>query len=147
MIPINRSQIAAMIPHAGSMCLLDSILSWDATSIRSLSSCHKRRDNPMRRADGSLGVVCGVEIAAQAMAAHGCLTATNSGRASQGYLTSVRDLCLRATRLDTVDGEITVDAKQLMADDKCAAYYFSLTAQGAEFASGRATILLDVVTK
>ena len=31
---ITRAQIAGMIPHAGTMQLLDGVLSWDATGIR-----------------------------------------------------------------------------------------------------------------
>ncbi|TMH48667.1 MAG: hydroxymyristoyl-ACP dehydratase, partial [Betaproteobacteria bacterium] len=31
---ISREAIATMIPHAGSMCLLDGVISWDASRIR-----------------------------------------------------------------------------------------------------------------
>lgn len=147
MIPINRNQISAMIPHAGSMCLLDSVLNWDASSIRALSCCHKRRDNPLRRADGSLGIACGVEIAAQAMAVHGSLTSAASGQASEGHLASVRDLRLRATCLDSIDGALIIDAKRLLGDDRCAIYSFALSGESMELVSGRATVLFGVGPK
>ncbi len=146
MTPINRDQIAAMIPHAGSMCLLDSILHWDTSSIHALSCCHKRRDNPLRRADGSLGMACGIEIAAQAMAVHGRLTSTGSPRASEGYLASVRDLRLRATRLDNVDGDLLIEAECLMGDDRCATYRFTLGSKSMKLVSGRAMVLFSVMS-
>jgi predicted hotdog family 3-hydroxylacyl-ACP dehydratase len=32
-LPIDRAAIAALIPHAGAMCLLDGVLAWNRTSI------------------------------------------------------------------------------------------------------------------
>ena len=29
---LGRAGIAALIPHAGAMCLLDRVVAWDATS-------------------------------------------------------------------------------------------------------------------
>ena len=51
---IGREEIAALIPHAGTMCLLDEVLRWDDASIRCRSARYRAEDNPMRRA-GRLG--------------------------------------------------------------------------------------------
>lgn len=138
---IDRGRIAAMIPHAGTMCLLDAVVRWDATSIRCLTRCHRRADNPLRRPDGALGAVCGVEIAAQAMALHGRLIADRVDPPVPGYLASVRDVRLRVACLDQVADELVVDAELLMEGARGASYRFVV---GADLLSGRATVMFGV---
>ncbi|HVA35313.1 MAG TPA: phosphotransferase [Stellaceae bacterium] len=145
MTPIDRAQIAALIPHAGTMCLLDAVLRWDANSVRCLSRRHARDDNPLRRPDGTLGAVCGVEIAAQAMAVHGRLVADGAGSSANGYLASLRDVRLRQARLDRVAGDLVIDAERLMGDARCATYRFVIGSGDVELLSGRATVLLGAV--
>lgn len=141
---VDRQQIAAMIPHAGAMCLLDAVLSWNAVSVRCLSRRCRNAENPLRRADGGLGAICGVEIAAQAMAVHGRLVAGGSNPPAHGYLASVRDVRLRVSRLDDVAGDLIIDAERLMGDAQGAAYQFALASDGIELISGRATVLFGV---
>jgi predicted hotdog family 3-hydroxylacyl-ACP dehydratase len=141
---IERDQILEMIPHAGSMCLLDAVLAWDEVSARCLSRRYRDKDNPLRRADGVLGAACGVEIAAQAMAVHGRLISGQNGRPSRGYLASLRDVQLRTGSLDAVEGDLAIDAMRLMGDAHGATYRFALTVQGTELLSGRATVLFRV---
>ena len=141
MIIFDRRQISSMIPHAGAMCLLDAVLGWDSVSVHCLSCCHRRADNPLRRADGTLGAICGVEIAAQAMAVHGWLATGRGNPPANGYLASVRDVHLRIARLDGIEGELIVDAERLMGDAQGATYRFLLAGDGLEFLHGRATVL------
>jgi predicted hotdog family 3-hydroxylacyl-ACP dehydratase len=61
---IDQAGIRALIPHAGAMCLLDRVESWDATHIRCVTDSHHRADNPLRQSNG-LRAICGVEYAAQ----------------------------------------------------------------------------------
>ena len=72
-MPLDHAWIEQHIPHKGRMCLLDEVLSWDATP-HPLPQRQRtaRRDNPLR-AHGRLGAACGIEYAAQAMAVHGAL--------------------------------------------------------------------------
>lgn len=144
MMLMDRRQIATMIPHAGTMCLLDAVLSWNAVSVRCLSRRCGNADNPLRRADGGLGAVCGIEIAAQAMAVHGRLVAGGSNPPAHGYLASVRDVRLRVSRLDDIAGDIIIDAEHLMGDAQSAAYQFTLSSDSIELVSGRATVLFGV---
>jgi predicted hotdog family 3-hydroxylacyl-ACP dehydratase len=143
MILIDRQGIAAMIPHAGTMCLLDGVLAWDAQSVRCVSHRYAAMDNPMRRADGGLGAACGIEIAAQAMAVHGGLVAGRGARPGHGYLASLRDVLLRVDVLDGVLGDLIVDAERLMGDASGASYRFTLARDGAALLSGRATVLFE----
>src|SRR5690348_10619619 len=92
MFVIGRESIAGMIPHAGTMCMIDAVVSWDATSLRCLSRSHHDPANPMRRPDGVLSAACGIEIAAQAMALHGRLLSKVSAPPVRGLLVSVRDV-------------------------------------------------------
>lgn len=76
-MPLDRNWIEQHIPHKGRMCLLDAVVSWDATRIRCRSASHRAPDHPLR-AHGRLGIACGIEYAAQAMAVHGALVAASA---------------------------------------------------------------------
>ena len=80
---LERSEIAALIPHSGSMCLVDRVLSWGDDMIRCSSDSHHRSDHPLRR-NGRLGAVHLVEYAVQAMAIHGALLARQRGESLTG---------------------------------------------------------------
>jgi predicted hotdog family 3-hydroxylacyl-ACP dehydratase len=67
--------ICARLPHAGRMCLLDRLESWDNESIVCVAVSHRDPGNPLRSHE-CLPAVGGVEYAAQAMALHGSLLAT-----------------------------------------------------------------------
>lgn len=143
---IGREQIAAMIPHAGAMSLLDGILHWDDSSIRCISGRHRSPDNPLRGARGLSGA-CGIEFAAQAMAVHGRLAGSAGGRPQAGYLASVRDVKCRQARLDLLEGDLIIAAERLMGDERQAIYQFSLNCLGVEVLSGRAAVVLDVASE
>ena len=137
---MNRETILGLIPHGGSMCLLDEVLEWDAESVRCLSHRFAAPDNPLRRADGTLGTACGIEIAAQAMALHGRLTAPSGGPPIPGYLVSLRDVNLATPTLDST-GPLTISATRLLGDAGSASYAFTITGEGADLLTGRATVL------
>lgn len=141
---IDREEIAGMIPHAGAMCLLDGVLSWDPTTIRCRSTRHRDPDNPLRRA-GRLAAVCGIEFAAQAMAVHGRLAGGTDRRPQAGYLASVRDLRCRQERLDLLDPDLVITAQRLMGDAQRVIYQFAIDCAGVEVLSGRAAVVLDVI--
>jgi len=69
---LTREQIQALIPHQGTMCLLDRVLAWSAAEITCTASSHLAPRNPLRR-DGRLGAICGIEYGLQAAALHGAL--------------------------------------------------------------------------
>ncbi|MCU7911484.1 MAG: hypothetical protein KZQ63_04925 [Candidatus Thiodiazotropha sp. (ex Lucinoma aequizonata)] len=69
---MNKRDICGRLPHAGPMCLLESIVSFDESSIRCVSNSHLNQDNPLRRTE-SLSSINGIEYAAQAMALHSSL--------------------------------------------------------------------------
>ncbi|HEV2009093.1 MAG TPA: hydroxymyristoyl-ACP dehydratase [Burkholderiales bacterium] len=142
LMALTKAEIAALIPHAGAMCLLDGVVHWDAVNIRCLSRSHRDPENPLR-ADGQLRAVCGIEYAAQAMAVHGALAGIVGAKPKAGYLASVRDVACRKSRLDDLEGELIVDAGQLMGDEGRVIYQFTLRVGEIEVLSGRATVVLE----
>lgn len=137
---IGKAQIAALIPHAGRMCLLEEVLEWDAVHIRCRAGSHRDADNPLRIA-GQLPVLCGIEYAAQAMALHGRLTVQDE-TPKAGYLASVRDVVYRAVRLDDLEEDLVIEAQLLLGERQQVVYGFSLSAQGALLLEGRAAVVL-----
>jgi predicted hotdog family 3-hydroxylacyl-ACP dehydratase len=137
------------------MCLLDEVLSWDATRIRCRSATHRAADNPLR-ADGRLGAACGIEYAAQAMAVHGALVAASAPLAStvdlnvrgsigavMGYLASLRDVVLYVTRLDDLAEDLIASAERITGDGRTVLYEFSVRAGQQQLLGGRASIVVQ----
>jgi len=141
-VALNKDEIAKLIPHSGAMCLLDGVEEWDAKQIRCFSRSHHDVDNPLR-AGGQLAALCGIEYAAQAMAVHGGLAGHIGSRPRAGYLVSLRDVVCRQSRLDTLDGDLIVEAAQLMGDQSRVIYQFTLRMGAVEVLSGRAAVVLD----
>jgi predicted hotdog family 3-hydroxylacyl-ACP dehydratase len=152
---LDRHWIEQHIPHKGRMCLLDEVLHWDARQIRCRSATHRTGDNPLR-AHGRLGVVCGIEYAAQAMAVHGALVGASAPLASSmseqvrdslgpsvGYLASVRNVILHVARLDDIHGDLIACAERLAGDARTVLYEFSVTSEQLVVLEGRASIVID----
>src|SRR5690242_21453201 len=103
-----------LIPHAGTMCLLDAVLEHDATRIHAVSTTHTHPGNPLR-AEGRLHAVVLCEYGAQAMAVHGALLARErGGRAQPGYLVSLREVVLQIEYAENLPGPLDVFAEQLL---------------------------------
>jgi len=140
---MTRDDIAALIPHSGSMCLLDGVLSWDENTIICRTASHRLPDNPLR-SNGRLAGVCGVEYAAQAMALHGGLTGGGS-RPSAGYLASIRDLTCFVGRLDDISDDLTIRAGKLLGEGNRVIYAFTVRAGDLDLLTGRAAVVIDAV--
>lgn len=139
---LPKSDWAQLIPHAGSMCLLDAVQAWDERSIHAISNGHARADHPLRGADG-LHAIHLAEYGAQAMAVHGALLARANGveEARPGMLVSLRDVQLSESHVDHLDGHLDVHAECLFADDRGAQYTFRVEYRGRLLASGRAAVI------
>jgi len=140
--PVGRTGIAALIPHAGGMCLLDRVRFWDRETIVCLTSSHRDANNPLA-SGGRLDAVCGIEYAAQAMAVHGGLNADPGERPAAGYLASVRDVVCQTQRLDLLADELGVTASRLAGDAAGAVYGFGLRCGTVTVLRGRAAVVLD----
>ena len=154
-MPLDRQWIESRIPHRGSMCLLDEVVDWSAERIRCRTRTHCAADNPLR-ADGRLGIACGIEYAAQTMAVHGALSheaatkaagATAAGAAAPvpaaGFLAGVRGVEFYVERLDDVLGDLICQAVRVAGDSGSALYEFELRGADRTLLRGRATVMLD----
>lgn len=137
---LNRQQLCALIPHAGDMCLLQTVESWDEDSIVCTASGHVDAAGPLRM-DGRLPALCGIEYGAQAMAVHGGLLA--GGGARRGFLASVRNVQLAVATLNECGPLLTVRATRLLNNDNNQMYEFSLHDGERLLLSGRAAVFLQ----
>ena len=139
---IQGTDLAALIPHAGAMVLLDSVVRWDAGGIRCASRSHLEAGNPLRRA-GRLAAICGVEYALQAAALHGALLAGGVAQRA-GYVARLREVALHADRLDDAGfGALTVEARLERQEANGMLYALHVTAaDGRPLVTARASIAL-----
>jgi len=141
-MPIDKAEIRTLIPHAGLMCLLDSVLTWDDESIVCTSETHRDPGNPLRR-DGGLLALHAFEYGAQAAGVHGGLRARSAGvAATPFYLAALRDAHLQVTRLDDVDSPLEVLAQRIFGDSSNAIYECRVVACDALLADARITFML-----
>ena len=144
---ILKSEIRTLIPHSGSMCLLDEVTEWDDRRIVCASNTHRDLNNPLRR-DGRLSAVHAFEYGAQAAAVHGGLRARAArATAPPGYLAAVRDGHVYAARLDDIDSPLEILATRLFGDSANTVYECRVSAENTLIAEGRLTIILRIMTK
>lgn len=149
---LNRDEIAARIPHAGRMVLLDEVTEWDDERIVCRTAMHQDRGNPLLVA-GQLSSVCAIEFAAQAMAVHGSLltgpspaspTSAVTMKPRAGFLASVRNVQMEVARLDDVRGVLTIQATRESGDDARVLYLFEVRSGDRMLVSGRAAVVLQM---
>ena len=135
------------MPHRGTMCLLERMISWDDGRIECLVVGHRDPAHPLRSA-GGLMAGAAIEYGAQAAALHGGLLAEAAGTgASPGYLASAREVRLGAWRLDDLppaaNDALRVVAERQAGDAGRLLYAFRIEHGGREIASGRLAVVLD----
>jgi predicted hotdog family 3-hydroxylacyl-ACP dehydratase len=139
---LAKAEFAALVPHAGDMCLLDGVVAFDDATIHAVSTTHVALSHPLRGAHG-LHAVHLAEYGAQATAVHGALRAKAAGATQPrpGMLVSLRGVRFAVDRIDTLEGRLDVFAECLLADEAGAQYTFRIEHEGREIASGRAAVI------
>ncbi|MFL6515912.1 MAG: hydroxymyristoyl-ACP dehydratase [Chthoniobacterales bacterium] len=142
LIKVDKQQIRALIPHSGTMCLLDGVLDWDDETIDCISETHRHAANPLRR-NGRLSSVHALEYGAQAAAVHGGLRAQAAGAvAPPGFLAAIRDATFNIPYLDDVEAALHVRSRRLYGEGVNTVYECEVRADGKVLVSGRVTIML-----
>jgi predicted hotdog family 3-hydroxylacyl-ACP dehydratase len=142
-VPHDRAAIAALVPHAGAMCLWDAVLHWDASSIRLRTHGHRDPAHPLR-SGGRLHAVHLCEYGAQAMAVHGGLRAQASGGVVRpGVLVALRAVALHVARIDDLPGALECEARMLADGADSQQYAFRIEHAGRLLAEGRAAVMLQ----
>jgi predicted hotdog family 3-hydroxylacyl-ACP dehydratase len=138
---LDRDAIEALIPHRGTMCLLDRVIEWNKDRIVLATSTHRAPSNPLRL-DGRLRAIHLCEYGAQAMAVHGGLCAQAEGKtAKPGFLVSLREVRLSLDYVDQLDGDLRVTAERLMQTSGSWQYAFTIEHAGTTLATGRAAVV------
>jgi predicted hotdog family 3-hydroxylacyl-ACP dehydratase len=149
---MDRAWIEAHIPHQGSMCLLEEVVSWDSRHLRCRTGSHRSAANPLS-SHGRLGIACGIEYVVQAMAVHGAIAGAapaaaahagnSSAKAEVGFLAGLRDVRMHAAWLDDIDSDLICEVRHIAGDASTALYSFNLSADQRCLLEGRATVVLD----
>ncbi|MDF1582582.1 MAG: hypothetical protein RQ733_11645 [Methyloprofundus sp.] len=121
--PISQAQFAHLIPHAGSMMLIDQVDSWTDKQIYCSTQSHLASDNPLRL-NNSLSVMHLIEYGAQSMAIHGGLL---SGKSSPGFLAAVRGAHFHIDSLDSISSALHIEASAELKIENGAVYAFRIT--------------------
>ena len=140
---LDRDAILALIPHQGSMCLLDRVIDWDETRIRLATETHRSPDNPLRSGP-RLRALHLCEYGAQAMAVHGNLASHQREVGPVRVLVSLRDVHLYIDRIDLLEGELVVAAVRLLDGSSSWQYAFRVAHGERLLAEGRAAVMAGV---
>lgn len=140
-VKTDKQALCDLIPHAGSMCLLDKVVQWDENIIVCTTQSHLSPDNPLRNSFG-LSTITLVEYGAQAMAVHGGLLSRAQGEQMQaGYLAALREVIYEPGNIHDITDELQVTATREYASSGSMIYFFSITAGKQTLLSGRATVI------
>ena len=144
--PLGPDQIAALVPHQGTMCLLARVDAWDAQGIVCHATNHRDTQHPLRTRSGLLSS-CLIEYAAQAMALHGALRGGGAASAAKpGLLAAARQVRLGLLKLDDLPrlhpDELRIEATCQAADERQLLYSFTARHGATQLASGRITVVL-----
>ena len=138
-VALDHAAIAARIPHAGKMCLLERVVDWDERRILCAALSHRDADNPLRET-GGLPVWAGIEYAAQAAAVHGALVQPQLAPRA-GVLAALRKVNATCKWLDRIDGELMLSAILLHTDPAGSIYSFEVRGSESLLLSGQFTLM------
>lgn len=143
---LDRAAIAARVPHAGPMCLLDQVVSWDQDHVECTAfgqATGGGAAHPLAEG-GRLPATAAIEYAAQAMALHGRLVQEGAagGAPTRGFLAGLRSVRLHCRWIEGDRPRLTVRVSRFAGDDVQVLYDFEVRSTGP-IAEGRAVVVLD----
>lgn len=142
---IRREQILALIPHAGSMCLIDRVANWSEEEIHCETDDQRDPAHPLRRNAG-LSALHLIEYGAQAAAIHGALLAPDHAPAKRsGMLIAVRDCELFVDYLHDLPHVLKIHARREATSSDAMMYSFEVSHGSQPIGRGRMTIRLNEV--
>lgn len=162
--PLDHDAIAARVPHAGTMCLLERVVAWDADSLDCIATgCPPggAASHPLA-SQGRLPTAAAIEYAAQAMALHGRLaqeaglTDAHRGQAPgpgeqtaprRGFLAGLRSVQLHGRWIGSESPVLKVRVERFAGDDVQVLYDFEVSAATGPIAQGRAVVVLDAAAR
>ncbi len=139
-LPIGPEGVAALIPHAGAMRLIDHVVSAAGEEVACTARTHLSPDNPLR-VNGALPASAAIEYAAQAMAVHAALL--RGGPPRRGFLVVASGVTWTADRLDQTDSTLEIHATRLASTGLGAQYSFRVSAGPDVEVTGTLTLSLE----
>lgn len=144
---LTPHDVAALLPHAAPMILIDSVLASTENVLLCCANSHLKADNPLR-IDGVLSVFAGVEYAAQAMAIHGRLSReTHSSPPVRGFVAVASKLEAYVERLDTLTGPLHIRTERVASTHDSSLYSFQLHAEQQLLLQGQLMAVLEAAEK
>ena len=146
---LDHAGIEALIPHRGTMCLLDRLTSWDATRIECVAVNHRDPRHPLRSASGLLASARDrVRGAGDGRCTARSAPRPRASAPSPGFLASARDVRLACWRLDDLPPRRARRARRRRRAPgrrrRPAPLRVSRRAtHGRELAAGRVAVVLD----
>jgi predicted hotdog family 3-hydroxylacyl-ACP dehydratase len=161
-LPIVKEHLRGLLPHAGDMCLLDSVDAWDQMYIRCSTLTHRDTHHPLRYVfdtGGRLAAVHMLEYAAQAMAIHGTLRAHLDRKtalqeqssalppltAQPGRIGVLRDVKFHIATLDDLQDALIVEGHRRLGNVDGLIYEFTVKHREQKLCEGRVIIALSPV--
>jgi predicted hotdog family 3-hydroxylacyl-ACP dehydratase len=135
---LNKTQIAALIPHGSSMCLIDEVINWDNQVIHCRSNNFSSHNNPLYEND-HLDTVLLIEYAAQSAAIHAALLQSSLGVKRPAYIGAVKDIELLA-RISKNFSSLEIHMNCLLQSDKGAIYEMLVLQNTQPLIRGRLTL-------
>lgn len=141
-LPITQD-IAALLPHAAPMILIDSLLESTENVLLCRANSHLKADNPLR-IDGVLSVFAGVEYAAQAMAVHGRLSReATASPPVRGFVAVASKLEAHAEQLDAIASPLQIRVERVASNHDSSLYTFTLHAEQQLLLEGQLMAVLE----
>lgn len=138
---IGKEELCGLIPHSGTMCLLEGVLDWNENEVHCLAISHLEPTNPLRN-HGQLTSVQLLEYGTQAMAVHGGLLArATGGTALPGYLASLRDVVLEQEFIEGITTPLNIRAQKIATTTDSFMYNFTISTDERLLVSARATVI------
>ncbi|MHA1539397.1 MAG: hypothetical protein ACTSXQ_02860 [Alphaproteobacteria bacterium] len=136
---LNKEKLRHLIPHDGTMLLIDKVLSFDAENLVACTQTHLDLKNPLLK-EGRLRAVCGIEYGAQAIALHRSLA--DKKEQKEGYLISVRGIKLYVEEINNVEKDLQITVKSVLKGSDNSIYHFAIRTENQLLIEGNATVLI-----
>ncbi len=135
--PLSQADFKHLVPHSGTMLLIDRVESWTQTDIISVSKSHQNPDHPLRF-NGSLSSLHLIEYGAQTIAIHcGLLMRENK----MGVLAAVKNAHFYVNTLDALHHELLIQGIEKHQSSQGAVYQLNITANNTLLLSAQITVI------
>jgi predicted hotdog family 3-hydroxylacyl-ACP dehydratase len=142
---LEKHQIEGLLPHQGTMFLLERVIGYDRDKITCVTRTHQSPTNPLRH-ENQLPAHVAIEYAAQAAGIHGGLLNSDlfpDAPAQMGYLAVISNAEWKVERLDDLREELTIHAVRTAVTPGGRAYRVRIEHEGDTIMTGDLVIALE----